>query len=190
MPYVLRRPFNVLAVVSLVLCIASAGLWVRSYWYADGIARVDAASTLNATSNRGELVIRRDTYNNVFVGGGKQGWITGHWHATNTPRAPVGAGERWDYHLLGFAWRARGDGASPPGVRAGTFWWPYWEVVVPDAAVVALLAIATALAIRGWRNDRRNHRRASGQCVRCGYDLRATPDRCPECGMAAAAGAG
>ena len=56
---------------------------------------------------------------------------------------------------------------------------PPWGVVwlVP-------LAFAAACGLRLLERpaEQRSMRRASGQCERCAYDLRATPYRCPECG--------
>jgi hypothetical protein len=53
------------------------------------------------------------------------------------------------------------------------FVFPYWLPVLV-CAVAPTLAACSAL--------RRRRRHARGHCPACAYDLRATPDRCPECG--------
>ena len=45
-----------------------------------------------------------------------------------------------------------------------------------------LLLLTIPLPVIGWRSWRGQRRVRAGCCVRCGYDLRATPERCPECG--------
>jgi len=55
--------------------------------------------------------------------------------------------------------------------RALTF--PHWFLAL-------LFAIPPALHLRGAIRSRRLN--GAGHCPRCGYDLRATPERCPECG--------
>ena len=52
------------------------------------------------------------------------------------------------------------------------------SVVVPYGLIGAIEM--APLVLCGWRAWRRATRK--GLCHRCGYDLRATPDRCPECG--------
>jgi hypothetical protein len=75
--------------------------------------------------------------------------------------------------LLGFAVDTGGGGR-----------WRYYGVTAP----YWFLTIATALAtLVGWRSVLRSRRVArAGLCPVCGYDLRASPDRCPECGTPAA----
>jgi hypothetical protein len=48
-----------------------------------------------------------------------------------------------------------------------------------------LLLAMMLLSFVHWHTRRARAR--SGQCQRCGYDLRATPERCPECGAVPAA---
>ena len=50
--------------------------------------------------------------------------------------------------------------------------------------VAGLTVVVGSLAYQLHPRERREQRLAHGLCVQCGYDLRATPDRCPECGTA------
>jgi hypothetical protein len=55
------------------------------------------------------------------------------------------------------------------------------EVAVRYWVVVSALLVLPALAAIGGM---RRRRRIVGLCRNCGYDLRASKDRCPECGKA------
>jgi hypothetical protein len=57
-------------------------------------------------------------------------------------------------------------------------------LVVPHVAAAGLLLIGPAISIRMHRRRRREIFRAThGLCLHCGYDLRASAERCPECGV-------
>jgi hypothetical protein len=84
---------------------------------------------------------------------------------------------RW-LQAIGIDWRWQTNTAGTPfGLvqRERHISVPFW-----------LLIVITATA--GWLLGRRNwlvrRRVINGQCPACGYDVRATPDHCPECGLA------
>jgi hypothetical protein len=72
------------------------------------------------------------------------------------------------------------SGASytgPPTFVCRDLYVPLWQLLLPALATPLVIAAHIARRRRGVR---------AGLCPSCGYDLRASPDRCPECGTFAA----
>jgi hypothetical protein len=165
-----HRLFNILSAVSLLLALAVAGLWVRSYWRGDILlVRTARYSQFLTITDRGSLYGGVGTYQPGLD----------DWHLTSIPldtnSAPVMGFDEWDdssTDYLGFRyWKTtRGGGAC---LRV-----PLWFIVMMTLVLPSLWAIPR---IRRWRRDLR------GLCLVCGYDLRASKDECPECGAKIAA---
>jgi hypothetical protein len=80
-------------------------------------------------------------------------------------RRPAWAGQ---INRLGFRYTRWSNGS-------GEFGLPLW---VPASLLVVISFIAGAVA------EAQRRRSGRGRCAKCGYDLRASPRRCPECGTA------
>jgi len=78
--------------------------------------------------------------------------------------------------VLGFI---AGSGTEPhaPVMEIIVVALPWWFAMSAGTAPAAALALRSAIAYA-----RKRARARSGLCATCGYDVRATPERCPECG--------
>ena len=150
----MRRLFNVLAVLSLLLCAAVCALWVRSYYVEDTLyfATRERADTITVT--RGTLVVE---------------FLVGNHPTPGLRHETIGVGK--------LPRTASAMGAPPDWQRWGIEWSPSVNLL---AVSLWWVLGATAALPLAWVPSRR--RKLAGNCRCCGYDLRATPGRCPECG--------
>jgi len=166
----MRRKFsNVVTIACILACAATTMLWIRSYRLVDRADRVliPIAGDHAAVSSQGRLWL--------FVFGPA---AAGTDPVARIDDTCVGLEPLLlDREVLGFTWTRAGDGGGDLRVLA-----------VPHAVLVVALAVPPAIIT--LRRARRWRRGLRGRCVKCGYDLRATPERCPECGLQPLAAAG
>lgn len=146
---------------SLLAVAAVAALWVRSYWREDTLGfdnpqdgYMGYAAWIN--SGRGRLFLVR--LDNANVGPVRRLNLTSTDFSNGTVDMPM-----WEW--------AFNSNSSP---RAS---FPHWF-----AAAIALTPSVPSWVCLRRRHSRRRRRAAELRCLTCGYDLRATPGRCPECG--------
>lgn len=169
-----RLLFNSLCAISLLLCIATAGLWVRSYWVADRLRHIGHLS-------------QPDRVYRVFDFASACGTVAlaTYLDDSDPPEDPyklfeydtdpITASDRKstsDYMRFGITL----FGTGHMGPMHSLAFFPAW-----------LLTLMFSILPAFWllRRRRAARRKQIGCCGVCGYDLRATPDRCPECGAAA-----
>ncbi|HEY7116435.1 MAG TPA: hypothetical protein VH475_07615 [Tepidisphaeraceae bacterium] len=194
MKRLLRIPLNAATVVSLVLCVATAVLWVRSYFITDQFYgwrfrdehdRYDQTRwtqvLVEARSGRIGMMRWAQRADRVQPDGRTyRERIEERWGA-DPSHAATSAGQMPRYGAfhddLGRLWAGfRYFSWDATRVRNAS----RWEAVAPFWAIALLLSVPSAARGCFWLGHRRRHR--AGLCPTCGYDLRATPERCPECG--------
>jgi len=173
----LRKFLNRLSWLLLILVIL---IWLRSRIVADEwiLGRNGYAS--DGTLIR-RLVTVRASGNYLQISFG---------HISSLLFDAVSPGEDGFHHLthapanadmsLWVVWSLWGFGYSRiqnPMLMARIFTIPIWSL----ALVFAILP-----AVEVAKRLPRSRRVSSNRCATCGYDMRATPERCPECGIAAA----
>jgi len=185
---VIRFVANTLTALSLLTCVEVCALWVRSHFVID-LSRFSGDRKIELSIARGKASVSHmsqfsgqdGSWNYRPVEPGTRLWHgarDGHWRVERFILRVRGDERRPDGTVLGFGWRS-GDSVSGQGLfrNVRTVGWGFR---VPLWFLAALAAVAPVIRFHAAVCRRR--RAPVGRCRVCGYDLRATPDRCPECG--------
>jgi hypothetical protein len=174
-----RRLFTALLILSLVLCAATAGMWVRSYFAADSVTRPTALGVMHLTATRGVLVFgvlsdpspaAEATYRR----------LPPYTAAVSAP--PNDPGVRVSFSRLGFGLIVTRGGSAVTRVGSSVVQSSYFSRWAASVRFPVILLMACAAAAFSLVARRRLTRR-SGDCLKCGYNLTGnTSGVCPECG--------
>jgi hypothetical protein len=155
-----------LTLLSLLLCIACVVFWIRSRRVSDSLKLSPFPTKWSLSTHSGQLLLSRD-----------RPWLE---PAEVRPGIKTLSYER---SFLGFGTRQSQESRTWQNQSASrsigyttnikSYFVPLWFCCI----VFSILPL-----IQYPRILRRLYRRRRGLCPDCGYDLRASPTKCPECG--------
>ena len=171
----IRRLFNLFTDLSLVLGLACIGMWVRSGYVGDSIVKDYASKRVQFSSISGDIKISLSqalTYSRekplpLMWTSDSVEWFSGR-------QGPIW---EWNWPFYASYLSTQVINGSAKTDRLQIVRLPYWLLTIPTAL---LPGFRVGLWFWGrWKTKRRSK---LGLCLQCGYDLRASPERCPECG--------
>jgi hypothetical protein len=175
-----RRSFslfslNCMTVFSLLLLMAMAVVWARTYIRTDRLYFWTETFLTCAETHRGDVVFSLRPLGRPSGGPRIKHVIDDQ--ALDPDWWNRFKGYTVDDNFNYFRWGGGGFGYFKWKDRSD----PEWDVTLPMWFFCAISAVIPM----GWSigHVRRRWRRETGRCLACGYDLRETPYRCPECGI-------
>jgi hypothetical protein len=191
-----RILLNAATGLSAALCVATATLWVRSYYRSDSVTRH------RAVPSSGVAGVDWEDHVSVVSDGGRLGYVLrrvgaqgGHRHEYIHPARVASGLPYWTFQAsempppgwLGWAREVESARFGPVRWARGRSASPYVfersrAVGVSHWVFVGLFAPLPLVRWRSYGERARRARLNPRLCRSCGYDLRATPGRCPECG--------
>ena len=160
------RLFNIFCLLSLSLGLACVGMWIRSGYVGDILEKNHGnVFATRVISVSGFLLLEV-----VTITSPRPAFPPGmlRWDTFPEEEYVGSPSPNWDFHWPSYRTNKIVNGRIP-----GELLLPYW-----------LLTLATTLLPGAWFRKRwkARHPKKEGLCPKCGYDLRASPLRCPECG--------
>jgi hypothetical protein len=168
MPPAVKRRLVTLAAAGSLLCAAIVAVWItsrqRTVWIAFGYHEVSyQLRAVDGVILAGRVMLPGSEQRDGLTVGSESRPLLNQWLMWPVPTRANRVG-------FGLLFDGSTRRAAPWDVRLVMF--PIWGLLVIPASIIHVLL-------------RRHHK--LGQCRQCGYDLRATPHRCPECGAVPAA---